>query len=316
MIETFSYSKTEDSIKKVDISDINELKDHTFWVDMTGVTKSEADIIRKTFGLHPLTIEDIVAHNTRIKVEEFDKYLFCVFYGVRKKKIFELAEIDFVIGKDFVISSHRGELLPTSELKGNPEKLGSLMKKGVDFVFHRIIDKEVDEFFPLFDSLQAEVEKVENEAIINAKPEILRNILKIKRSLMKVKKVCTHQRDKLSFLAKDEYKFVSKKARIYFRDVYDHSIRVSDSLDTNREAIANAFDVYMSTISNSMNEVMKVLSIFATIALPLTVISGVYGTNFVVLPGSGSAYGFWVMILIMIALSVSMLLFFRKRKWL
>jgi len=123
------------------------------------------------------------------------------------------------------------------------------------------------------------------------------------------------QREKISFIAKNEYMFISKKSVPYFRDIYDHAIRVSDNVENYREAIGSAFDAYMSAVSNNMNEVMKVLSIIATIALPLTVISGIYGTNFNNLPGEFNPYGFWIMIAGMVVLCFGMLFYFRRKNW-
>ncbi len=147
------------------------------------------------------------------------------------------------------------------------------------------------------------------------KREDLMKILQLKQNLSIIRKTVFAQREKVSFMVKNQYKLVSKKALPYFRDVYDHAIRVSDKVDNARESVMNAFDLYMSAVSNNTNEVMKVLSIFATIALPLTVISSIYGTNFLVLPGAQFRYGFWIMILAMVILGAAFIYSFKKRGW-
>jgi magnesium transporter len=312
MIDVFYFDKT---LRKGMIENLGKLRKKKIWLDITDMTKQESELIKKTFNLHPLTEEDLFRPGTRIKVEEFPDYLFCVFYGIKSKKSPKMVEFDLVLGDNFVISNHKEELGSISELKGNAERLERLFAKGIDFIFHKILDKEIDNFFPVLEGLDDRIEAMEEEVTKKPTPELLKNILELKRSIIYIKKHTLSQREKISFLAKNNYRFISEKSLPYFRDVYDHAIRVSDIVDNYREAVGNTFDVYMSAVSNSMNEVMKILSIIATIALPLTVISGIYGTNFSVLPGADYPYGFWWMIILMVAVSAFMLIFFRKRKW-
>ncbi len=312
MMDIFYFDKT---LKKGNIKDIDKLKGKKIWIDITDITKKEAELIKNTFHLHHLTTEDLLTSNVRIKVEEFPNYLFCVFYGIQGKKVMESLELDFIIGKDFIISNHKKDIPSYNDLKNNKEGLESLFKKGIISIFHRLLDNEVDNYFPILEKIDDQIEDIEEGVTKNPNPRLLTRILKLKRLVVQVRKYAFQQREKLSFLAKNEYKFIPKKSLPYFRDIYDHAIRVSDSLDNSREAISNTFDVYMSAMSNRMNEVMKVLSVIATIALPLTVISGIYGTNFSSLPLSDYAYGFWIMIFSMLLVCISMLYFFRRRGW-
>lgn len=312
MIEIFYFDKT---VKKGTAKDLNKLKNKQLWIDSTNITKKEVDLIKETFSLHPLTAEDLYSSKVRVKVEEFPDYLFCVFYGIQKTKTIEMVELDFIIGKNFLITHHKKGIESYSLLKNSRERLKNLFRKGNDFLFHRLLDMEIDNYSPVLETVDDRIEAIEEKVTKHPKPELLTRVLKLKRLLVQVKKIVFPQREKISFLAKNEYRFLSKKSIPYFRDIYDHSIRVSDAVDNYREAISNTFDAYMSAVSNSMNEVMKVLSIIATIALPLTVISGIYGTNFAELPGSGFAYGFWVMILGMVLLSLFMVYYFKRKSW-
>lgn len=312
MMDIFYF---DSSVKKGKSKDFNKIKNKKIWIDVTNITKEEAKFLEKELKLHDLTTEDLLNQNIRIKVEEFSEYLFCIFYGIKKEKTIELQELDFILGKNFIITNHKKEISTITQLKNNAEKLDSLFKKGIDFLFHHILDNEVDNFFPVLEEIDDMIESIESEVTKKAKPEILQKIIKIKKNIILIKKSTLPQREKISFLAKNEYKFISKKAIPYFRDIYDHSIRVSDSIDNYREAIGGSFDVYMSSVSNSMNEVMKTLSIIATIMLPLGVISGIYGTNFDFLPGQHLAYGFWMMIFGMFLMVGIMIIMFRKRKW-
>ena len=253
--------------------------------------------------------------NVRIKVEEFDKYLFCIFYGIKNSKALDMYELDFVLGKDFVISNHKKPIETFEELKKDRERLETIFKKGEDFILHELLDREIDNYFPLLENVDDEITRLEEQVSKKPRPRVLSELLKLKRHVILVKRKVSEQREKVSFLAKRDYKFISRDAVPYFRDVYDNTIRVSDSLDNSRELIANTYDVYMSTMSNNMNEVMKVLSIIATVFMPLTVISSIYGTNFLVLPGAHNLYGFWFMLLGMFLLSGTLLFMFRKRGW-
>jgi len=312
MIDIFYY---ENGLKKADVKELGSLVTKQLWIDITEIKKEEAELLREAFNLHPLTAEDLVNQNTRIKVEDFTNYLFCVFYGIKKEKKISLVELDFILGKNFVITNHQKEVESYTSFKQNTEKVESLMKKGPDFIFHRLLDIEVDNFFPVLEGIDDEIEAIEDAVTKKVEPALMKKILNIKRTVVNIKKSALPQREKISFLAKNEHPFISRKATPYFRDIYDHSIRVSDSIDNYREGIGNTFDAYMSAVSNNMNEVMKVLSIIATIALPLSVISGIYGTNFAILPGSSFAYSFWAMIAAMVLLMSGMLYFFKRRGW-
>jgi magnesium transporter len=312
MLEIFYY---KNGLKKGKIEDLDKLKDEKIWIDVTNLTREETQILAKTFDLHPTTQEDLFKANVRIKVEEFEKYLFCIFYGIKNTKGIELYELDFVLGKDFVISNHKKPCECFEELKKDKERLESVFKKGEDFLLHELIDREIDNYFPLLENVDDQITKLEEQVSKKPKPKVLSEVLKLKRNVILIKRKVFEQREKVSFLAKRDYKFISRSAIPYFRDVYDNTIRVSDSLDNSRELIANAYDVYMSTMSNNMNEVMKVLSIIATLFLPLTVISSIYGTNFYILPGAHNPFGFWFMIIGMFVFSGILLLIFRKRGW-
>ncbi|MBI2549213.1 magnesium/cobalt transporter CorA [Candidatus Woesearchaeota archaeon] len=302
-------------LKRADLKDLATLKDKKLWLDVTAITKDEAEQLKNILQLHPLTVEDLVKQNTRIKIEEFPDYLLCVFYGLRKNRSVELVELDIVINQTFLITNHLNEIPSFTRLKNAPDQLEPLLTKGPDFLLHKILDMEIDNFFPVLEELDDQIEQIEELVTKKPEPVLLTKILQLKRKIVLIKKVVIPQREKLSFLAKNEYRFITKKALPYFRDVYDHSIRVADTVDNYREAIGSTFDAYLSATSHNLNEIMKVLSIIATIALPLTVISGIYGTNFVVLPGANTSYGFWVMVGAMALLVTFMISLFRKRGW-
>ena len=307
-------------IKYIDrhIQITDHLEDETnnpLWIDATNMTKAEASLLQEKFGLHPLTVEDVLHTRTRIKVEQFNNYLFCVFYALKKDHGIRPVEIDFVISRNFIITSHLGGVQFIKDILENKEKLEKSFSKGMDFLFHHILDQEIDTFFPVLEKLDWNIEQVEDMITQRASPEVLKRIMELKREIVDIKRFTLPQREKVSLLTKNEYEQISRRALPYFRDIYDHSVRVYETLENYRESVSTTYDLYMSTMSNNMNEIMKVLSIIATIALPLTVLSGIFGTNFTVLPGASSRYGFWIMILMMGGIVGAMMIYFRRRGW-
>jgi magnesium transporter len=309
------YIINNKKLESIDITQLESVSYEKIWIDITNISKEESEILGKNFNLHQLVTEDLFNSNTRIKIEEFTDYLFFVFYTLKNRETLEFIELDFIINNKFLITNHREPIKSYEKLKNDNEKLLKIFERGTDFLFHRLIDKEVDDFYSVLEFISESIELLEEEAIKNTDRELMSRILSLKREINKMRKIVLAQREKFSYLTKNDLQFISKKSLPYFRDVYDHIIRASDFSDDLKETISNTYDLYMTTLSHKMNESMMVLSVFATISLPLGVISGIYGTNFIKLPGSEFTYGFWVMILLMLILSSSMLLFFKRRGW-
>lgn len=299
----------------VELKNVSEITAALTWVDVTNITAEEASLLQEKFDLHPLTVEDLGMARTRIKVEEFNNYLFCVFYSLQKNKSLKVSEIDFILGKNILVTNHVAPLPSITELQKDKEKAKKLLSKGVDFLFHYLLSQEVESFYPVLDSLDREIDHVEDLISKEVSTEVLQKVISLKKRVIHVKKIALSQKEKVSILAKSEFHFLHKKVIPYFRDVYDNAIKVFETVENYRESVSSVYELYMSTVSNNLNEVMKVLSVIATVALPLTVISSIYGTNFEVLPGSTAKYGFWVMILVMLGIVGAMMVYFKKKGW-
>ena len=170
-----------------------KIKNRRLWIDVSNITKQEAELLKDVFNLHPLTAEDLLNANTRIKIEEFRNYLLCIFYGVQKKKNIELIELDFVIGKNFLISSRNADVSSNVELKANKEKLEALFKKGVDFVFHRLLDSEQDSYFPILEHIDDQIDLLEDKLSSTPSNELLASILDLKHSISLLRKTTLQQ---------------------------------------------------------------------------------------------------------------------------
>ncbi|MBU0758664.1 MAG: hypothetical protein KKF44_11450, partial [Nanoarchaeota archaeon] len=222
----------EDRLYKLKTIDEKRIQNNPLWIDYTDITQEEAEELKNLFELHPLTTEDLLSPDARIKVEEFPHYLFCVFYGILKnKETVELVEIDFILGKNFIISNHKKTLKSFTVLMDNTKKVEALLKMGPEFMMHRLLDMVVDNYSPMLEHFDDVIEDIEEEVVRSPRPDHLTQILKLKRLLVYIKRHIFQQREKISFLAKNDYNFIGKKARYYFRDIYDHAIMVSDSVD-------------------------------------------------------------------------------------
>jgi magnesium transporter len=321
MIEAYKYDGS--SVRLIPFEEVvfsHEHTEHTtekYWIDIIHLTEAERDSLKNKFNLHMLTVEDLFSRNVRIKVESFDHYLFCIFYGLMKSKtkVMEPVELDFIIGHNFVITNHWKELPIIEDLQHDEQRLQKLFAKGVEFIFHKILDKETDNIAVVIESFDEAIGHLEKEALTKPSADLVSRILALKQVIVKTRKRVTQQREHLSFLVKGEYHYLSKKSLPFFRDVYDHTIRLNDDLDNYKDAISDTFDVYTSTVSNHMNSIMKTLSIITTIALPLTAISGIYGTNFTFIPGLASPLGFFVMLCAMLGVVALMILYFKRKHW-
>lgn len=315
MIDIFYYDK---SLKRAKSEDLNRLKNKCLWVDVTNITKQEAEELEHVFDLHPVTREDLHKSKVRTKIEKFQKYVFCVFYGMalkKKAKKVSFEEMDFVLGKNFLITNHKTPNAYYEWIKSDKEQLADLMKKGMDFLLCDFLNDMAESYISVISKIDIQIDEIEEHAAKDPNKEVMGRIFKLKKLILAIKKVSFDQRDKIADLAREESKFITEKAIPYIRDVYDHSLRIYDMIDSSRDSIVNAHEIYMSSVNNNTNQVIKVLSILATITLPYTIITGIYGTNFKFLPGSQHPLGFWAMNIVMVIFVVWMLFYFMRKKW-
>jgi magnesium transporter len=312
MLEIFYL---DGKLKRGSLEILPRIKNKLMWIDAVNINKLEADVLVKTFNLHQLTIEDIFRPHIKGKIEEFPNYIFFVLYGINGSRSIKLVEQDFVLGKNFLITSHLQDIHAHQQLKRSPERIEMLLKKGKEFLFHKLLEREIENYFPVLEHLDEQVQRIEEEISQSPGTQLLSRILKLKRTILEVKKAVVPQRENISILSKEKSQFIPAKSLPYFRDILDHSIRVADAVESYREAINAAFEAYMSSVSMSMNEVMKVLTIIGTIFIPLTFITGLYGMNFQFMPELNWKYGYFGSLGLMLVVGLGMLVYFRKKKW-
>lgn len=289
------------------------------WININGINK--ADIIEKignALDIHPLVLEDIMTARQRPKFEEHDKYLFIVlrvmYYTEKGNQIDE--QISMLLGKNYVITFQEtnGNVFRPVKERLEAEK-GRIRRHGPDFLAYSLMDAIVDNYFIVADALGERSESIETDLLRQHDEKIMEKIFKVKSDLSLLKKAIWPLRDLVSKIEKHESKLITKITKVYLRDIQDHTVQIIDTVEMMRDRNSSMADIHLSNMSNKMNEVMKVLTIIATIFIPLTFITGLYGMNFDYMPEIHSPLGYPIVIGVMIVLAGIMLLYFKRKKW-
>jgi magnesium transporter len=295
-------------------------RDEFFWLDLTPPDRAQLDQLHQIFGFHPLALEDTEHFGQRPKLDDYGDYVFMVFYGAwrhRQDNAEPLREVHLFISGKYLVTVHSDPLPPLDQQR---EQLAGRCLHSEQFLLYRVLDSLVDSFFPLLSDMDDEIDELEVAVLDEPDEQQLQRLFALKRELVAMRKVVTPQRD-LFVRSVDriaELPGLRLDERDYFRDVYDHLIRISDLIDSYRDLLSGATDLYLSTISNRQNDVMKQLTVIATIFLPLAFITGVFGMNFGVLVRHiTTAWSFWVLGVGSMVLTVlGLLAFFRRKSWL
>jgi magnesium transporter len=291
------------------------------WINIDGLHDIQIiDKLGMEFELHPLLLEDILSTRQRPKAEDFEKYFFIVLkmlhYNDGQQTV-ESEQVSIVLGPNFVISFQEiiGDVFDHVRDRIRNTK-GRIRKMGPDYLAYSLIDAIVDGYFTILEKLGEKIEYLEEQLVTAPTEQTLQQIHRLKREMIVLRKSVWPLREVISGLQRTESKLISKVTSIYLRDVYDHTIQVIDTIESFRDMVTGMVDIYLSSISNRMNAVMKVLTIIATIFIPLTFIAGVYGMNFKYMPELQWRWGYGAVLLVMALVAVVMLIYFRKKKWL
>jgi len=291
------------------------------WVSLENPDESDFDILRNIFRFHPLTIEDCMSVGYQPpKVDDFGEYIFLIVHSAHPDRHLidlQTEELNLFLGKNFLVTVYQGEKsLPVETVMNRIQKDERLAQNGSDFLCHAVLDALVDEFMPIIDKMEDEIDWLEDLVISKPNPQTMERIINLKHSIMTLRRIISPMREVVNRLSRDEFPMIDLQSRIYFRDIYDHLVRIQDLSDTIRDIVSGTMDIYLNSTSLRLNEVMKALTIVSTIFLPLSFIAGVYGMNFLYqAPNYDWRFGivfFWG---ICIAVAVAMLLFFKRRGW-
>ncbi|OIP50773.1 MAG: magnesium and cobalt transport protein CorA [Desulfobacterales bacterium CG2_30_60_27] len=296
------------------------------WINVDGL--HDAILIEKLgslCGLHPLTVEDILHTSQRPKIDVFDDYVYLVLRMHsfnREARKAEVEQVSFILGKNFLLTFQEtsGDTFDAARERLAHNK-GRIRKMGADYLAYALLDSVVDNYFAVLENIGEEVEVLEDALVVNPTPAILHNIHRLKRETIMLRKSVWPLREVINGLQREEVPLVSPGLSFYLKDLYDHTIQVIDTVETFRDILSGMLDIYLSSVSNRMNEIMKVLTIFAAIFIPLTFIAGLYGMNFSVekspwnMPELGWYFGYPFALGLMAITAMALLIFFKRKGW-
>ncbi|MBN1810976.1 MAG: magnesium/cobalt transporter CorA [Anaerolineae bacterium] len=310
----------QDEVRTIDACLPSESGRAVTWIDVDGI--HQIDILEQ-FGeclnVHPLVLEDVLNTEQRPKLDDYGEYLFVVLKMFRyddHSGEMEAEQVSLILGANFVVSLQEkpGDVFDPIRERVRSGK-GRMRKMGADYLAYALIDAVVDHYFVVLEQVGEKIELLEEELVTDPTPETLQVIHNLKRDMIFLRKSVWPLREVIGSLERGESSLIGESINVYLRDVYDHTIQVIDTLETFRDMISGMLDIYLSSISNRMNEVMKVLTIIATTFIPLTLIAGVYGMNFRYMPELEWPWGYPMVWLVMLGVVVVMLVYFRKKKW-
>lgn len=290
------------------------------WINVNGINNVEMlEHFGVQFQLHPLTLEDIANINSRPKLEEYDNYIFFVMnmlYIPKDSIDIQSEQISIILGKGFVLSfqEREGDVFEPIRQRLRSSK-GFIRKEKADYLTYALIDAIVDNYYVILERVGEKIEDLEFELVNNPNPETLQTIHSYKKEMLVLRKSVWPLREVISKLGREEISIITRKTNIYLRDVYDHTIQVIDNIETYRDLLSGMLDIYLSSISNRMNEIMKVLTIIGSIFIPISFITGLYGMNFKYIPELDWPFGYlyvWVLILSVVSI---LLIYFKKKKF-
>jgi magnesium transporter len=292
------------------------------WLDLTVGEDADASVLRDVFAFHELTIEDCVSSRVDpARIDDYGDYLFVIVQALTaydSEQELEPVEVDFYLGRNYVVSCHREPIAAIDEFRERCRRDERLLRHTPDWVLHGLIDGIVDAYLPIVDAVDDTIDQLEERILERPDTKLIRHIMLAKRNALRIRRAAVPQREIMQRLARGEFpNFIHSDATTYYRDIFDHLTRIDYLIEAVRDLADGALNTYLSVISNRLNQIMKILTAAATIFLPLTLISGIYGMNFTQnqFPGFREPWGFAVVVGSMAAIAAGLLVFFRWRNW-
>jgi magnesium transporter len=320
LISVYKYEGgTTRKVERVDPAWLEANSGVSVWVDLDRPTPEEARVLTDVFHFHDLAVEDALSESHHPKIESYGEYLYLILHGIdfsASEHCFTTKDIDFFLGPSYLVTVHPGVSRSIGKIVNVCTRNDRILGEGPGALLYRIVDTMVDNYRPEIDKLEQRLDAIEEEVLQQANAELSRQILNFKKDVGSLRQVVLPQRDAVARLARREFALIDEQLAYRFRDVHDHLVRLSDEAMFFQDRITSILDVHFAAVSNQLNQVMKVLTIIATLFMPLTVLTGMYGMNVPLphLPGGEHAQFWWVCI-IMFTMSGGMLLFFRRRGW-
>lgn len=318
----FYLTPAGEMVRGLDETQIRAARQSTeglLWVDICDTTEDDGRLLEEVFSFHHLAVEDCLSSHVHTpKIDDFGDYLFLVVHGINyaiQTEIVETTELQIFLGRYFVVSVHTHPLHSVDSVRKLVEDDGRPMRRGAALLAHALVDALIDNIMPTVDAMGVRADEIEEEVIRNPQRSTLEAILQLKRSAARLHRIAAPQRDVLNRLSRKEFPIIRDDALIFYRDIYDHILRIDELNQSVRDRASDALSTYMSSIANRQNETMRVLSIVATIFLPMMLVAGIYGMNFDYMPELGWKWAYFVVIGFMVSVIAGALLWFRARNW-
>ena len=292
---------------------------HAVWLDVTGSTQAEIEAIGKKFGVHPLAVEDARKRQQRPKVDEYDDHLFVVLYAVdppRDHGRITLNEVSIFITRREVVTIHRSDV-PEIEIAARrwADHCGRSNRQDPYMLAYTIADTVVDGYFPTADAIGERIDLLEDEMFASGGAQTLQDVVQLKRQLLELRRVVAPTRDVFNSFTRLEMPILGEHSLVYFQDVYDHVIRVTDSIDAYRDILSSVTDIHLTLVSNKLNETLRTLTVASIVLMTLALIAGIYGMNFHLTPSGDWEYGFESVLVSMVVIGLGLGAWFRHKHW-
>ena len=290
------------------------------WVDMRVSSRQCIAMLDNVFAFHPLAVEDALNPSSRVKVDEYPGFLFAIMRGVRLLSATtdpydtETFNISFFLGPNYLVTVHSGQSPAFPLVAERVERHPDVLQRGAERVMHAIMDSAVDAYFPLLDQIDEFVDGLEERVFVRFEHGAVHEIFQVKRLVLSLRRHLSPQREVFNVLSNRPTPLLAPEVQVYFRDIYDHSLRINDSLETYRELLSSTLDSYLSQVSNRLGQITKGLSAIATVSIPFVVVSGMWGMNFMHIPLSQEPYAFWYMLALQLAMAATLLILLRWKK--
>lgn len=288
------------------------------WLDIQSPAETDFKILSSIFNFHPLAIEDCKSKFHLPKINDYKEYFFLIWHALQDIPAtdrIETVELDIFVSANYLVTLHSKGIPYIKEVQDRCMKKPEIMTQGLDRLLHDILDHLVDDYFLTVDRISNQIDALEDLIFKKAAENQIKELFALKHQMLFIRKLVAPERDIVNTLSRFDSEIVKGQLHIYFQDIYDHLIRILDLIDTSRDVIGGAMDIYLSTVSNRLNEVMKKLTIVATIFMPLTLITGIYGMNFRHMPELELPYFYFAVLIFMLVFAVGMFGYFKWKKW-
>jgi magnesium transporter len=316
-----AWCSTANGAEEISSDSVPELlkrADSNLWLHFDSPSEDELRFLQNRLKIHDLTLEDIVHQNQRPKLESFDDYVYLAVHPLLHKNTWEIepSELDLLVGKRWIVSVHYGPLSGVIENSRLNDRIPRALGRGTDFLLYTLLDLVIDAYFPLLDEIEDEIDSLEDQLLARASSVDMSRLLALKRSLVRIRRAVSPQREVFNELTRHDFPFIHPENVVYFRDVYDHLIRIVEELDSLRDILSSLLEIYLASTSNQLNLTMKRLTAWGTIFVIITAIAGIYGMNFEFMPELQWRYGYFAVMFLMALISLGLYFYFKKKGFL